>query len=197
MRQRIGLATRVALSSLALVFSVSVTGAHTLRNTLRPYDRAAAEIGLVRRQARLLQRVHPDKRIRDDAQALAQRADTAAFELSLNPSVYRSLASLDVSRVDPATRHYIERTLLEYRLSGVDKDDATRARLKALRDRSTELGLTFARNISDSVNKVVVRDAKDLDGLPADYIARHASGQDRSITLTTDFPDYAPFMKFS
>src|SRR6266536_1081029 len=139
MRQEIGLATHVVLSSIALVFAVtvsgaqpdalhawqgatdtaaleawvdghlqqararidelaSVSGARTLRNTLRPYDQATAEIGLVRRQARLLQRVHPDKRIRDDAQALAQRADTAAFELSLNPSVYRSLASLDVSR---------------------------------------------------------------------------------------------------
>ena len=48
-----------------------------------------------------------------------------------------------VLRADPATRHYVERTLLQYRLAGVDKDDATRARLRELQDKATLLGLTI------------------------------------------------------
>jgi thimet oligopeptidase len=176
---------------------LAVTGPRTLQNTLRPYDRATAEIGLVTRQTRLLQRVHADKSIRDTAQSLVQRGDKAAFELSLNPDVYRALASLDLARIDPATRHYVQRTLLEYRLAGVDKDEPIRARLKQLRDRAAQLALSFARNINDSVNKVVARDAKELEGLPADYIVRHAPGSDGAITLTTEFPDYAPLMKFA
>ena len=58
------------------------------------------------------------------------------------------------SPADPATRHYLERTLLEYRLAGVDKDDATRAKIRALQDKLTSLTLTFGRNIADGTLKV-------------------------------------------
>ena len=33
---------------------------------------------------------------------------------------------------------------------------------------------------------------KSLDGLPADYIARHSAGADGQITLTTDEPGLSP-----
>lgn len=42
------------------------------------------------------------------------------------PSQWR----LDLSQTGAATRYYVPRQLLEFRLAGVDKDDATRARLK-------------------------------------------------------------------
>jgi thimet oligopeptidase len=38
---------------------------------------------------------------------------------------------------------------------------------------------------------------QDLDGLPADYIARHKAGADGSYTLTTDSPDMSPVEDFS
>ena len=37
----------------------------------------------------------------------------------------------------------MERTLLEYRLTGVDKDAATRAQVKKLQDHITEAALNF------------------------------------------------------
>jgi len=39
--------------------------------------------------------------------------------------------------------------LLEYRLAGVDKDEATRKQIRALQDKITDLTSTFGRNVAD------------------------------------------------
>ena len=63
----------------------------------------------------------------------------------------------------PATKHYVERTLLGYRLAGVDKDEATRDRLQALHEKATQLSLEFSRNIQEG--------GKTIDATPAELEA--------------------------
>ena len=110
---------------------MAVKGARTVGNSLRPYDDAANEIILAVAQSSVMYGVGATKELRDKAQALTQTANAAYTALNLNKPVYRALAAVP-SPADAATRHYLEHTLLEYRLAGVDKDDATRARIKAL-----------------------------------------------------------------
>jgi thimet oligopeptidase len=59
------------------------------------------------------------------------------------------------------------------------------------------LSSKFDRNISDGTRSVKIDDAKELEGLPEDYIARHKPGADGKITITTDYPDYLPALKFA
>ncbi|MGA3350344.1 MAG: M3 family metallopeptidase, partial [Candidatus Sulfotelmatobacter sp.] len=106
------------------------------------------------------------------------------------------LAAIDVSRADAATKYYVQRQLLEFRLAGVDKDDATRARLKKLNDQATEQQSMFDRNISDG-QKTIEADPSELDGLPQDYIARHKPGANGKVTITTDYPDAFPVLTFA
>ena len=91
----------------------------------------------------------------------------------------------------------MSQTLLNYRLAGVDKDEATRAHLRELSDQATELSLTFAKNVQENVNRVEVQDAAELDGLPEDYIRNHPPDAQGVITLTTDYPDMQPVMTFA
>jgi predicted permease len=86
--------------------------------------------------------------------------------------------------------------LLQFRLAGVDKDDATRAKLKQLNDQLTEQQSTFDRNISDGQKVVRVSGRAALDGLPQDYIDRHKPAGDGTIQITTDYPDMLPALKF-
>ncbi len=79
---------------------------------------------------------------------------------------------MDIEHCSAATKHYVERTLLGYRLSGVDKDDATRARLQALHEQATRLSLEFSRNIQEG-GKTIAATADELAGLPQDYLDRH------------------------
>jgi thimet oligopeptidase len=110
--------------------------------------------------------------------------------------VYNAIAALDLSHTDSATQYYVKRQLLEFRLAGVDKDDATRARLKQLNDQATQEQSAFDRNISDG-KKSVEADPSELDGLPQDYIDRHKPGADGKVRITTDYPDALPVFTFA
>jgi thimet oligopeptidase len=176
---------------------LAVEGPRTLENTLRAYDNAVAELGAVGSLTGLMHSVYPDKPVRDTAQSLLQKISQAGVELSLNRDVYQALEKINAAQADAATKHYLDRTLLQYRLAGVDKDDATRAKIKELQDQATLTSLNFGRNVQEGGNTVRVDDAAALEGLPPDFLEAHQPGEDGKITLTTDFPDYLPVMTFA
>ena len=172
-------------------------GARTIENTLVPYDEAVRQINAAAYFANLMQEVHPDATFRDHATQMTRKASAVQTALALNQNVYRALSSLDLSSTDPATTYYVKRQLLEFRLAGVDKDDATRAQLKKLNDQLTEQQSMFDRNIADGQKSIEVTNAAELEGLPQDYIDRHKPGADGKIHITTDYPDFLPAVKFA
>ena len=189
-------ASRLAAHEAALAALLSVAGPRTPENSLRLYDVAIEHLSLAGSQAGILNSVAPDKTVRDQAQMEAQRIAMAGSALSLNRAVYDALAAIDLSGVDDATRHYVERTLLSYRLAGVDKDQATRDRLQALHEKATKHSLDFSRNIQEG-GKTIEAQPSELEGLPADYIARHPANAEGRVVLTTDPPDMQPIMTFA
>ncbi|MGC9225145.1 MAG: M3 family metallopeptidase [Terracidiphilus sp.] len=191
---------RLAAHEAALATLLAVAGERTPENSLRPYDAAIEQLSLAGAQAGILNSVAADKAVRDQAQMEAQRVAMAASALSLNRAVYDALAAIRLEGASAATKHYVERTLLSYRLAGVDKDEAAREHLRALHDKATELSLLFSRNIQEG-GKTIEAAPEELEGLPADYLARHAArkgddGRER-VTLTTDPPDMMPVMTFA
>ena len=187
----------IAEEQRLLAEMLSVKGPRMVENTLLPYDRALVHLTLAGAQSSVMFGVSPEKAIRDKAQMLVQVVSAEGASISLNQNIYHALASVDVAKADPATRHYMERILLEYRLNGVDKDQATRDKLKKLQDQMTEISLKFSRNVQDDVRQVHVKDKTELDGLPADYTAGHPPAADGTITITTDSPDYTPVMTYA
>jgi len=187
---------RLAEEDADIAKVLAVTGPRTVENTLRPFDDAQNQLALAANNAYLLYSLADAAPLRDKGQALASVISSAGTDLSLNQKVYSALAAIPLPTNDPATRHYLERTLLEYRLSGVDKDDATRAKIRALQDKITALSLTFGRNVADGTLKITATQP-DLDGLPADYIALHKPAADGTYTLTTEQPDVGPVMSFA
>jgi thimet oligopeptidase len=174
---------------------LAVRGVRSVANTLRPYDDAVNELLLAVSQSSVIYGVGATKELRDKAQSLTQTANAAYTALNLNQAVYRGLVAVPAPE-DAATRHYLEHTLLEYRLAGVDRDDATRAKIKALQDRITELGLAFERAVHDDV-RTTVADKAQLDGLPPDYLASHPADAEGHVKITTDPPDGWPAQRFS
>jgi thimet oligopeptidase len=189
--------TRLAWQSTQIDTLLAVSGPKTLDNTLRPYDDAVATLSAAGSLASLLDSVYPDKAVRDKARELTQTVAEAATALSLNQEVYQALAALAVGSADSATAHYVEQTLLNYRLAGVDKDEATRAKVRELSDKATEISLFFAKNVQENTNRVQLEQASELDGLPEDYIRNHPPDAQGLITLTTDYPDMQPVMTFA
>jgi len=191
---------RLAAHEKALAELLAVKGERSPENSLLLYDTAIEQLTLAGAQAGILNSVAADKAVRDQAQMEAQRVAMAGAALSLNREVYDALKAIKLDDASPATKHYVERTLLGYRLAGVDKDQATRDRLQALHEKATKLSLEFSRNIQEGA-KTVEAAPEELEGLPPDYIARHPAQKDRGgadrVTLTTDPPDMQPVMTFA
>jgi thimet oligopeptidase len=193
---------RLAAHEAALATLLAVEGPRTTENTLRLFDEAIEQLSLAGAQAGVLNSVAPDKAVRDQAQQEAQRVAMAGSALSLNRRVYEALTTIDLDgsgaspAASPATRHFVQRTLLGYRLAGVDKDQATRDRIQALQEKATHLSLEFSRNIQEGGKKITAG-VDELDGLPADFLARHPLDADGSVILTTDPPDMQPVMTFA
>jgi thimet oligopeptidase len=186
---------RLAAHEAALAALLAVEGPRTPANSLRPFDEALEQLNLAGAQAGVLNSVAADKAVRDQAQQQAQRVAMAGSALSLNRAVYDALSAIDLTGASAATQHFVERTLLGYRLAGVDKDQATRDHLQALHEKATHLSLDFSRNIQEGGKTIDATEA-ELDGLPSDYIARHPVQKGR-VTLTTDQPDMQPVMTFA
>jgi thimet oligopeptidase len=191
---------RLADHETALAALLAVAGERTPENSLRHFDAAIEQLNLAGAQTGILNSVAADRAVRDQAQMEAQRVAMAGSALSLNRAVYDALVAISLDGASPATKHYVERTLLGYRLSGVDKDEATRDRLHALHDKATQLSLEFSRNIQEG-GKTIEAAPEELEGLPADYIARHPAQKSEDggsqVTLTTDPPDMMPVMTFA
>ena len=186
----------LAKSAARIADLVAVKGPRTIENALQPYDDAQSELAIAGAQANLLFSVGATAALRDKAQALSNKIASAATALSLDPGVYRALVAVPLPADDAPTRYYLQRTLLEYRLAGVDKDESTRKRVQQLQDRITTLSLAFNRALEESVLTVAATRA-ELDGLPADTIARFQPDAEGKVTITTNEPDVLPVLNFA
>ena len=192
-------ASRTAIAAL-----LAEEGSRTAENTLVPYDRAVWHLRMAGSQAHVMFMVHPAAGVRDVAQALSQGVSAEGVALSLNQEVYRALEAIAAGGEDEATRYYLERTLLGYRLAGVDRDEATRDKIRSLADRMTDQSMQFSRRVQDDMRRVVVDDANELRGLPADYLARHGVRDEKDglvadgeVVITTDPPEMSPVMNYA
>ncbi len=164
--------------------------------TLQAFDTALVVIIDAENRAGLAEQVHPSKPVRDAAQTCEQEVSRVLTDISLDKDMYKVLASLDGSRLDSAGSYYLRTTLRDYHRAGVDRDDATRDKIRALQDELVKIGQEFDQNIAADVRKLQVN-ASDLDGLPEDFKRSHPADASGKVTLTTDNTDYFPFMDYA
>ncbi|HYD42444.1 MAG TPA: M3 family metallopeptidase [Anaeromyxobacter sp.] len=163
---------------------------------LEAFDDAFAALGGASARASLARNVHPDPKLRDAAELAEQEVDALSTELSLDRGLYEALLGVDAAGQDPATRYLVEKSLRDFRRAGVDRDEATRRRVKELRDELVRIGQEFGRNIKDDVRRLTLA-VEELDGLPEDWRRAHPPGPDGKVTISTDNTDYVPFMTYA
>ncbi|HYJ74810.1 MAG TPA: M3 family metallopeptidase [Kineosporiaceae bacterium] len=144
----------------------------------------------------LLAEVHPEEPVRTLAEDRAQDVSRAATDRGLDRGLYDVVAATDPAGLDEQAARLRDRVLRDFRRSGVDRDEATRERLRAIAERLTVLDQDFARGIRDDVRSIRVR-PEQLAGLPQDYVDGHPPGDDGLVTITTDYPDAIPFRPFA
>ncbi|MCE9667298.1 Zn-dependent oligopeptidase [Myxococcus stipitatus] len=169
---------------------------HDVNQVLEVYDEAMAALDDAAARASVARNSHPDAAMRDAAEAAEQALETLATDIRLDRGVYDVLSALDLSSQDAQTRKWMEKVLRDFRRSGVDRDDATRARVKELQEELVRIGQEFSRNMLQDTRTVSLPPAA-LEGLPDDYVRAHPPGADGQVRITTDYPDIVPFMTYS
>ncbi|RZT09432.1 thimet oligopeptidase [Duganella sp. CF402] len=187
---------RLASQQASVSKLLAAKGKRTIANTLQPYDEAQNQLALAANQSYILFAVGATPALRDKAQTLVQKVTTEQTRLNLNHGVYQALAAVPLPANDAASKQYLQRTLLLYRLAGVDKDEATRKQVQALQDKIMELGLVFARHVQDGEQTITATRA-ELDGMPDDFIAKHKPSADGTYALSTDETDSTPVTTFA
>lgn len=163
---------------------------------LRVWDEVGRELGNVAALASLMSSVHPIESVRTAAEQAEAEADRLGTELRQDPRLHEVLAGLDPAGLDATARRLLDKSLADFRRSGVDRDEATRERLRRLNERLTEVGQEFSRVIRDDVRTVRVPPER-LAGMPQDWLDAHPADADGLVTITTDYPDSVPVRMFA
>ena len=148
-------------------------------------------------KAALFENVHPNEDIRTANEECVQKFDRFSTELNLSRPVFDALNKIDTAASDAATQFSVEKALRDYRRSGVDKDEETRNKIRKLNEEITIIGQDFGRNIREDVRVLELASADQLKGLPQDYIDSHKPDENGIIRITTDYPDYIPFVTYA
>ncbi len=171
-------------------------GSKTVATVLEPLNDLFVIVDRARSKASLFRNVHPNGDIRDAATTCQQEIAKIASDLGLSRSIYDAVAALDVSKEDAATQRYVGILLRNFRRAGVDQASEVRERIRELREEIVKIGQQFGKNINEDVRYIELA-PDELAGLPRDYIEQHPPGDNGKVRLSTNYPDYVPFMTYA
>jgi thimet oligopeptidase len=176
---------------------VAATGPRTVDTTLEMFNELSRNAGNAAERAGLWHEVHPDPKVRDAARTCEQEVQKFTSGLLLDRRVFDAVKAVDVSKADAETQRMAFLTLRDYQRAGVALDDAKRARIVVIDDETTKLGQEFEKNVAEDTRYLEVVDPAKLAGLPADWIAAHKPDASGVIKISTDYPDYIPFVAYA
>jgi thimet oligopeptidase len=172
----------------------------TMEATLGKFD----ELNLALRNASdfpaLMAVAHPDAAVREEAKGCEPKVDKFATDLFLNAKLATAIKrfgkKVKHGELAPDVQRLLEHTLRDFRRNGLDLDAPGQARLRELNEELTKQSQDFETNLADATLSLEV-DPKDLDGLPQSYVDSHKPGPNGKVKITTDYPDYFPFMQYA
>ncbi len=107
-------------------------------------------------KAGLYSSVHPNKELRLSAESCEQHFVELGTEMSLSRPLYDLINKVDVQKLKTDDKRYVEHMLRDYHRSGVDKDEVTRNRIKALSEAINLTGQQFDKNYREGGKTIEV-----------------------------------------
>jgi len=170
----------------------------TYEATLGTFDDLIAQINAAGEFPYLMGVAHPDGKVREAAKSCEPKTDKFMTNLWLDADVAAVVKAYAAKgdKLEGERARLLSDTLRDFRRNGFDLPLDKQARLKELNEQITKLGQTFTSNIASSTGSITVK-ASQLDGLPPEYVASHTPDSNGDIKITTDYPDYFPFITWA
>ena len=135
-----------------------------------------SDLAIMASSAEIMYLVHPDKIMREKAQAIIQEISKFATEnLDNNPVLYAAIKKY-VEQKSPAEklsetqRYYIDELMKEFKRNGLELPEEKQAEVRALKNEITMIDLQFEANINNEGNKTIAVARQELQGVPEDFI---------------------------
>jgi len=142
--------------------------------------------------ADLLGNVSPDKQVRDAVEPCKIEFSKFSSDLFQSEKLYAKFKAVEVN--DPVDRKLKRDILWAFEDTGVSLPAKKRARMKAILTKLEELGVAFSRNIRDNNQRLAFAPG-EVQGLPADYLAKAKRDDKGNYLLGFAYPEYIPFME--
>ncbi|MEO5927381.1 MAG: M3 family metallopeptidase [Patescibacteria group bacterium] len=141
---------------------------------------------------------HPDEAVRTAAMACEPKVNTFTSALFVDDAIADVLkrAAPLLKALPTDKQKFVDETLRDYKRNGLMLDTAGRETLKQFNEQMTTLGQAFEKNLADATLSIEVEPAQ-LKGLPETYIVAHPVKENGKVTITTNYPDYIPFMRYA
>ena len=145
----------------------------------------------------LYRNVHPDPDVVKVAEWCEQETQKIITRVQLSRPLCDKVRKIDLAREDRTTQRFVRNMLRDFRRAGVDQYPQTREKIQRIQEELVIIGQQFNRNISADVRAISLDSEEELSGLPQDYLQSHRPGSDGKIAVTTDYPDYLPFLSYA
>ncbi|WP_431520165.1 M3 family metallopeptidase [Pseudoalteromonas piscicida] len=154
------------------------------------------DIDLLWNHAILFSYNHPNEAIRKVADKCNGELNNIQSEIDLSVDIYNLLLALSKLELTPDESRFVNKKLADYRLNGISLPPQKREELKKINEQINKLGRAYLKNVREGVQTVYIDSVEGLSGLPDDYIQSHKPNENGRIEITTNYPDYQPFMLY-
>ncbi len=176
---------------LKAVASVSNPSFH---NTFVPFSDILSDLQDEISAPAFLARVGADKAVRDEALSCDTGVSKYLVDVFSREDLYKTLkaAANRGELLGGEDARLVEKTLLDFKRSGLDLPQVQREQLKGLRKRIVELSNEFNQAIAETKDFALFTPAQ-MAGVPPDMMKRTLQA-DGNYKVTLDYPDYLPFV---
>lgn len=170
----------------------------TMENTIKPLY--LTEFDYPGPYLNLIEKVHPDKEVRDVAQKLHVELQKFVIDMSFNYKVfeaYKNFWDNKSESYDPEVERVLKHTMRDYKRKGLHLEESKRERIKELQKHLTELESEFNKSVDENIEYLVFT-KKELEGMPETWFVGKQKVTKNGKTgykVTTKYPDYVPFVE--
>jgi Zn-dependent oligopeptidase len=187
-------AEKRAQSALAGIASLPPT-ARTFENTPWALDRALYDLSDQTASDTFLEQVAVSSSVRDAGNQCDVMLSQFGVDVYSREDLYKAIKEY-AAKNEPLKgedARLLEKTLLDFRRSGLELPPATRAQVSEIRKTLAKLEADFGKNINESKDYALFTRA-ELDGAPESFVAKLDMEGDK-YKVGVDYPTYFPFME--
>ncbi len=167
---------------------------------LHQFEKLSASFSSIASIMQIIEMVHPEKEIREQAHATVIAMQEFAIENFSNKKIY-AVFKLYQEQIMPheelsdEEKYGMQETMREFTLSGLDLPDAKFSLFQTLQKEAMKLSLDFETNINTDASQMIC-EKEDLTGMNTTFVDALERTEDNKYIIKPDYPTSAELSSF-